>query len=97
MFIDFTAEWCLTCKVNEALAFENKDVIELFKQKNIRAFKADWTNYNPQVTKALERLGKSSIPVYVFYPNDKNAETVFLPELITPAIVIKTIRENLID
>lgn len=92
VFLDFTASWCLTCQVNEKLVLSNSKVIEILKKYDIMAVKADWTNYDADITEALASYGKRSIPVYVIlygtYPNRKSE---ILPEIITPGIVVEKI------
>lgn len=92
VFIDFTAAWCLSCQVNDRLVFHHHNVEAVFKELNIEAVKADWTNKDPAITEALSGYGKSSIPLYVFYP--AGSETpVILPELVTPGLVIELLRK----
>lgn len=93
VFLNFTASWCLSCQVNARLVFQNPEVIDYFKTRGIVALKADWTNYDAEVTHALENLGKTSIPVYVYYPSG-NASPVILPELITPATFFKYLNKD---
>src|SRR5690606_29537500 len=68
VFIDFTADWCITCKVNERVALSKPEVSAAFEEKGVVALKADWTNSDEMVTKALEGYGRNSIPLYVYYP-----------------------------
>jgi len=93
VFLDFTAKWCLSCQVNERVALYHPKVIAAFKGKNTVMIKADWTNYDDQVTKALNSYGKNSIPVYVLYPGSKSDQPVFLPELLTPGIVLNELEK----
>ncbi|HRK60941.1 MAG TPA: protein-disulfide reductase DsbD family protein [Candidatus Omnitrophota bacterium] len=86
IFVDFTAAWCLTCQVNERLVLDRKETAELFKEGNIAALKADWTNRDEEVTRALASHGRNSIPFYLFY-SGKGAAPVVLPEILTPKIV----------
>ncbi|MDE2027711.1 MAG: thioredoxin family protein, partial [Candidatus Omnitrophica bacterium] len=90
VFIDFTADWCINCQVNDRLVLQNQLVVQAFKDKGIVAFKADWTKYDPAVTKALTLYGRDSIPVYVYYPPGA-LKPEFLPQLITPTTVLKHI------
>jgi thiol:disulfide interchange protein DsbD len=92
VFIDFTAAWCLTCQVNDRLVFTDKNVQALFSELGIAAIKADWTNQDQAITKALEGYGKNSIPLYVYYAAGSN-KPILLPELITPDLVIETLRK----
>jgi len=92
VFIDFTAAWCLTCQVNERVALNDSEVVRKFKQLEIISLKADWTSRNPEITQALSRYGRNSIPLYVLY--DKRGESpVILPEVITPGIVLESLKK----
>jgi thiol:disulfide interchange protein DsbD len=91
VFIDFTAEWCLTCKVNEKTVLTDTDVVERFRRQRIVAIKADWTNRNPEITKLLAKFGRSGVPLYVIFPAGKPGEPIVLPEVITSSIVLDAI------
>lgn len=86
VFIDFTAEWCLSCKVNEKVALRNASVEDKFRQSGIVAFKADWTSRDAGISEILASFGRSGVPLYVYYP--KGGEADVLPELITPQVVL---------
>ena len=60
VFIDFTAGWCINCQVNDRLVLQSPDVVKAFKDNRISAFKADWTNYDPAITRALYRLAATA-------------------------------------
>ena len=91
VFIDFTAGWCINCQVNDRLVLQSPDVIKAFKDKGISAFKADWTKYDPAITRALSSFGRDSIPVYVYYPPGSNTP-IILPQLITPKMIVERIK-----
>ncbi len=81
VLIDFTAKWCITCQVNKRLVLNTEKAQQLFKEKHVQLVKADWTTYDPSITKALEQYGRSSVPLYVLlYPNGQHK---VLPELLT--------------
>jgi thiol:disulfide interchange protein DsbD len=86
VFIDFTADWCITCKVNERVGLSRPDVSTAFAAKDVAARKADWTNSDDEVTKALEGYGRNSIPLYVYYPAGSDTFKI-LPQILTPGIV----------
>lgn len=94
VFIDFTAAWCLTCQVNDRLVFQNKKVVEAFRNSGIIALKADWTNHSEVITRALAGYGKNSIPVYVLYGNQRE-DAVFFPELVTVDLVIDFLNRHI--
>lgn len=92
-FIDFTAAWCLSCQVNKKVALNTSSVLEKFKEYNIKLIKADWTSRDSKITKALEKYGRNSVPVYVLY-NAKTKKYELLPEILTSNIVIDNIENN---
>ena len=94
IFLDFTAAWCLSCQVNDRLALSDAQVIVAFKTYDIVPVKADWTNGDPAITAALHEYGRNSIPLYVLYPG-RGVAPVFLPEVITPAVVLSYFRKHL--
>ena len=91
VFIDFTAEWCLTCKVNEKTVLADEQVIQRFKSAGIVPFRADWTTRNPDITRLLSKFGRSGVPLYVIFPAGKVNQPIVLPEVITSGIVIEAI------
>lgn len=90
VFVDATAAWCLTCKINERVALENATTKALFAEKNIALLIADWTTRDAAITDYLASFGRNGVPLYVYYPT--NAEPVVLPQLLTPALVQETLR-----
>ncbi len=96
VFVNMTAAWCITCKVNEKVALSVEDTKTLFKTMGITYLKGDWTNQNPEITNFLEEYGRSGVPLYVYYaPRDKQTgirpEPVVLPQILTPDIVKETL------
>lgn len=85
-FIDFTAEWCLTCQVNKAVALNRAAVTEAFRKHNIATVRADWTNPSDEISAALARYGRASVPLYVLKVPGKEPE--LLPNTLTPGLVI---------
>jgi thiol:disulfide interchange protein len=93
VFVDFTAAWCLTCKVNERVALNVPEVVALVEDLDIAMLKADWTTRDPSITRALREFGRSGVPLYVVYSPDPFDAPRLLPELLTPAIVIRALHE----
>ncbi len=92
VFIDFTAAWCLSCQVNERVAFGSKEVQQQFTEKGITALKADWTSRDEEITRALAKFGRNSVPLYVLY-DGSSEEPEILPEIITPQIVLNALEK----
>ena len=86
VFLNFTADWCITCKVNERIALKKESISALFDEKNISYIEIDWTNKNDEIAKKLASFGRSSIPLYVYYSSE-NAEPIILPEILTENII----------
>lgn len=85
VFIDFTAAWCINCKVNEKLTLADSSVVQAFQDGKVVTLKADWTQRDETIGKFLATFGRTGVPFYVFYP--ANGEPRPLPEAITPTIV----------
>ena len=83
VFLYFTADWCLTCKVNERGALADASVAEALKKAGIVTLVGDWTRGDPAITRFLDAQGRSGIPLYLFYRPDGTVET--LPQLLTPS------------
>jgi thiol:disulfide interchange protein/DsbC/DsbD-like thiol-disulfide interchange protein len=86
VFVDFTASWCLSCKVNERVAFASPEVQKAFADNNVVLLRADWTRYDDSITQTLTTLGRSGVPTYALYVPGESKPRV-LPEVLTPGIV----------
>jgi len=93
VFVDFTADWCITCKFNERTAINTPAVIALLAEKNVVPMKADWTNANPEITAALKAFGRVGVPFYVIYPAGSPESPIVLPELLTEAILLDALKK----
>ena len=86
VFMDYTADWCLNCKTNEKAFIETEAVRKALVEMDILPMVADWTNEDEEITKWLEKLGRTGIPAYVvYYPN---GEYDLLPEVITEKMIL---------
>ncbi|MBI1394946.1 MAG: thiol:disulfide interchange protein [Betaproteobacteria bacterium] len=90
VFVDFTAAWCVTCQVNKRVVLDTEPVVRAFESHGVTRLLADWTNRDDEIGRALARLGRSGVPVYVFYPAGGGAPEL-LPELLTRDIVMAAI------
>lgn len=86
IFVDFTADWCLTCKVNERVALKTEAVQDAFRERGVAFLVADWTRNDPAITRVLERHQRPGVPLYLVYVN--GGEPKVLPQVLTPQIVL---------
>ena len=92
VFVDFTAEWCITCKVNERVAIKTTKVHEAFTKNNIEFVIADWTNKDASIAKILEEYGRAGVPLYLLYPADTSKPAIMIREgIITPGDILDAI------
>jgi thiol:disulfide interchange protein DsbD len=92
VFVDFTASWCLSCQVNERVAFSRPEVQAAFAAHNVALLKADWTRHDAAITDALATLNRSGVPAYALYAPGQQ-DPVMLPEVLTPGIVIDALNK----
>ena len=68
IFVDFTADWCLSCQVNDRIALRTEEVHSAFEEGGVALLVADWTDRDPIIAEAINSFGRSGIPLYVMYP-----------------------------
>jgi DsbC/DsbD-like thiol-disulfide interchange protein/cytochrome c biogenesis protein CcdA len=83
VFAYFTADWCLTCKVNENVAIETTATANAFKQAGVVVLVGDWTRRDPAISRFLTGVGAAGVPLYLWYPADGDAQK--LPQVLTQA------------
>jgi thiol:disulfide interchange protein len=91
VFVYFTADWCLTCKVNEAAAIDRSEVRDAFKRAGVKVLAGDWTNGDPAITRFLESRGRAGVPFYLWYRPGEAPEE--LPQVLTPQMLIDRARQ----
>ncbi|WP_182120157.1 thioredoxin family protein [Acidovorax sp. FHTAMBA] len=89
VFVDFTAAWCVTCQYNKKTTLANADVLADLQTKNVALLRADWTRRDPAITAALTQLGRSGVPVYVFYRPGKP------PVVLTEVLSVDEVRATI--
>jgi thiol:disulfide interchange protein DsbD len=90
VFVNLTAAWCITCKVNEAVALSSPRLAQVFAARGIRYLKGDWTARDPEITALLEAYGRSGVPLYLYFaPGAERAK--ILPQLLTEDTVIAAV------
>ncbi|HEX3435246.1 MAG TPA: protein-disulfide reductase DsbD domain-containing protein [Pseudacidobacterium sp.] len=91
VFVDFTAKWCLSCQVNERVILQRADVQQKLRDGGFALVRADWTNSDESITKALNDLGRSGVPTYAVYSGAQQDPPQVLPEVLTPGIVLNAL------
>ena len=92
VFVNFTADWCITCQVNEAVVLSNGAVQEELARWDFATFKADWTRRDDAITRALAQWGRAGVPMYLVYPADPAKPPQLLPELLTLGATVEALR-----
>lgn len=82
VFAYFTADWCLTCKVNEGVAIERETTRAAFEKAGVKVIKGDWTRRDPAITRYLTQQGAAGVPLYVWYPAGSKTPQK-LPQVLT--------------
>jgi thiol:disulfide interchange protein DsbD len=80
-FVDFTAAWCITCQVNKRFVLRSPEIEALFTTRGVRVLAADWTTYDPLITRALEKIGSRGVPTNVYYP--PHGAPIVFPSVLT--------------
>jgi thiol:disulfide interchange protein len=83
VFVYFTADWCLTCKVNEGAAIEREETKAAFEKAGVQVLVGDWTRRDPAITRFLTAQGAAGVPLYLWYVPGKDAEQ--LPQVLSVA------------
>ena len=86
IFVDFTAAWCVTCKVNEKLVLNKANVQKLFEDTNTAFLVADWTNKDDIIAAELAKYGRAGVPLYLVY-NNKSVSPAVLPQVLTYGVI----------
>jgi len=88
VFVWFTADWCLTCKVNEGVSIEREATRDAFEKAGVVAMRGDWTRPDPAITRFLEAQGAAGVPLYLWYPAG-GGEPVQLPQVLGPDTLVE--------
>lgn len=81
VFLYFTADWCVTCKVNEGAAIDRAETKRAFERAGIVTMVGDYTRRDPDITRYLAKYGRSGVPLYIYFP-EKGAAKI-LPQILT--------------
>lgn len=92
VFVNFTAAWCVTCQVNEKVAFATKGAADAFKQTGAVYLKADWTRKDAEIEAELARHGRAGVPLYLVY-GAKGGDGVILPQILTEGLIVRALKD----
>ena len=92
VFVYFSADWCITCKVNEQISLFTADNRTLVAERNIAVLKGDWTNRNEMIARVLARHNRMGVPLYLYYPSGVD-KPVILPEILSPTSITDVFRD----
>ena len=92
VFVEVTADWCATCKLNKILVLDHKSVYEVFEKHNVRLFRADYTQNNDMIFKFLKKNNRYGIPLYIIY-GPGNKQGLILSEILTFNKISQAIKE----
>ncbi|MEM1080611.1 MAG: protein-disulfide reductase DsbD domain-containing protein [Pseudomonadota bacterium] len=89
VLVNMTADWCVTCLVNERIALSSDEVRDALAARDVIYLKGDWTRRDADITAYLAQYGRNGVPLYVYYPpGEANPEPQVLPQILTPGLVI---------
>ena len=94
VFVDFTAAWCLSCQVNERSVLHDSSVERELSARYYVLLRADWTRYDPEITRQLASVSRSGVPTYVIYPPAPRGRVQVLPELLSRSAVLAALSQS---
>lgn len=92
VFVDFTAEWCLTCQANK-LAIHSDKVEKAFEDNNVAFVEVDWTQQDPEILKILQKHQREGVPLYLLFDSDPEKKPIVLPNLLTDGIILDNLKK----
>ncbi|KQW82028.1 thiol:disulfide interchange protein [Brevundimonas sp. Root1279] len=93
VLVNFTADWCVTCKINERGALSSPRAKAALEAAGAVYLVGDWTRRDDAITAELQRHGRSGVPLYLFYAPGQT-EPRILPQLLTEGVVIEALKEG---
>jgi len=93
VFVDFTADWCLTCQANEKSSIEISSVRKKLQEINAVTLLGDYTKLPPDIGEELEKFGRAGVPLVLVYPKDPSKPAIVLPEFLTPGLVLNALEK----
>ena len=95
VFVNIYADWCTTCKINNALIFSSKEIEDFFAENGITMLKGDFTEFNSEIAQWMSDFRRTGVPVYAYYHSAKDySNPLFFPEILTAQTIIKKISDT---
>ena len=91
VFVDVTADWCITCLANENAVLFTDDMTAAFERHGVVYMVADWTNYDADIARFISSHGRTGIPLYLMYPANPGDQPLILPQILTSDTVLRAL------
>lgn len=91
VFVNLTADWCLTCLTNERVALDTQAVQAAFAQAGVISIKGDWTQRDPQITQLLAEYKRSGVPLYLWFPAGSAGDAQVLPQILSKSLLLELV------
>jgi thiol:disulfide interchange protein len=92
VFVDVTADWCITCIANETAVLLTDDMVQAFADHGVTYVVADWTNQDADIAALLKKHGRNGIPLYLMYPADTSQAPLVLPQVLSKKMVLDALQ-----
>jgi thiol:disulfide interchange protein DsbD len=92
VFVDVTADWCITCIANETAVLLTDDVVQAFADHGVVYMVADWTNQDADIAALLKKHGRNGIPLYLMYAPGAAQAPLILPQILTKNTVLEALK-----
>ncbi len=93
VLVDFTADWCLTCKTLEATVLDTQEVRDVLRANGVVTLQADWTDGDAEISRKLESLGSKQVPVVAIFPAGRAQQPIVLMGFYTKATLLEKLRD----
>jgi thiol:disulfide interchange protein DsbD len=92
VLVNLTADWCITCMVNERVALSSDAFYQALENNNITYLKGDWTDSDPEITELLNQYQRSGVPLYLLFPEGPG-EAEILPQILLAPVVLDALNQ----
>ncbi|MEZ6056781.1 MAG: thioredoxin family protein [Planctomycetaceae bacterium] len=92
VLVDFTADWCMTCKQNERFALNRKATFDFVEEHDVVVMKADFTKEDPEIAKWIDLLGQPGVPLTAIFPANRPNDPILIPGVYTNGMLMERLR-----